>query len=105
MATAVELERSRTLIASLEAEMRAVNDRLGAERSANALLTELNATRRAESDALRVAADAKDKALAARDRAIDAQSELVEKLRNKKPSPWRRLGDILIGVAAGALLR
>lgn len=105
MAAAVELERSRQLTTALDAEIRGLNERLTAERSANALLTELNATRRSESEAMRVTVEAKDKAIAAKDRVIETQDRLVETLKAKKPSPWRRLGDFLIGAAAGALLR
>jgi hypothetical protein len=36
---------------------------------------------------------------------IAAQQKLIDTLKTKKSSPWKRLTDILIGVAAGIVLR
>jgi hypothetical protein len=70
-----------------------------------ATLNELNETRRQESDALRAALAAKNETIVAKDGAIAAQDRLIEALENKRPSPWRRIGDILIGAAAIAILK
>lgn len=69
------------------------------------MLTELNASRKTESEALRTALAAKAETLAAKDEIIASQQQLIDTLKTKKSSPWKRLGDILIGVAAGALMR
>ena len=100
-----ELEASRRLIDLLERENRLLKDRLETETRTVAILTELNASRKAESDALQAALAAKTETLAAKDDVIASQQKLIEALKTKKSSPWKRLGDILIGVAAGVLLR
>ncbi len=105
MATAVELERSRILIDALDAENAALRSRLATEKQITGLLTELNDTRRAENDTLRIALSAKNETIAAKDAALASQDKLIDALRRKKPSPWRRLGDILIGAGAIAILR
>ena len=66
--------------------------------------TELNETRKAESEALRSAVSAKNEALNAKDAVIAGQDKLIETLKGKKSSPWKRLGDILIGVGIGMVL-
>lgn len=105
MATAVELEKTRVLVSSLESETRGITDRLETEKRAVAILTELNETRRSESDALRAALTAKNETITARDAVIAAQDKLIAALKTKKPSPWRRIGDVLIGAAAFAILK
>lgn len=105
MATAVELEKTRAFAASLETENRTLTERLATEKAATALLTELNQSRRAESEALKNTVAAKNETIAAKDSVIASHDRLVEALKRKKPSPWRRLGDILIGAAAIAILR
>ena len=102
MAAAVELEKTRILTAALETENAGLNERLAVERRATSLLTELAETRSRESAALRSAVDAKNEALAAKDQVIASQADA---LKAKRPSPWRRVGDILIGVAAAAILK
>jgi len=69
------------------------------------LLTELNETRKAESEALRTALTANHETLAAKDAVIAAQDKLIEALKRKKPSPWKRLGDVLLGVGLGMVLK
>ena len=69
------------------------------------LLTELNETRKAESEALRTALTANHETLAAKDAVITAQDKLIQALKRKKPSPWKRLGDVLIGVGLGMVLK
>ncbi len=100
MATAVELEKARTLVAALETENRSLTERLTTEKAATAILTELNETRRSESAALKNTISAKNETIAAKDAVIASQDKLVEALKKKKTSPWRRIGDILIGAAA-----
>ena len=100
-----ELKASRRLIGLLEQENSLLKDRLETERRSASLLAELNETRRAEGEALRNVVAAKNETLIAKDAVIANQEKLIESLRSKKSSPWKRLGDVLIGVAAGAVLR
>jgi hypothetical protein len=69
------------------------------------LLIELNETRRSETEALRTALAAKNEALTAKDSVIASQEKLIETLKRKKSSPWKRIGDVLIGVGLGIFLR
>ena len=105
MAAAIELEKTRVLAAALEAENTGLTDRLGIEKRTVSILTELAATRAAESDALRAAVEAKNEIIKAKDLVISAQEKLADALKTKRPSPWRRIGDILIGAAAAAVLK
>ncbi len=100
-----ELKASRVLIYALDAENASIKSRLETEKRTTAILSELNETRKSESDALRKAIDAKNETIAARDAVITTQDKLIDALKTKKPSPWRRLGDILIGAAAIAVLK
>lgn len=100
-----ELEASRRLIDLLDRENALLKDRLETETRSTAILTELNTSRKAESDALKTALAAKNETLAAKDDVIAAQQKLIDSLKAKKSSPWKRIGDILIGVAAGMVLR
>lgn len=93
------------LIASLDAENSSLRSRLATEKDLNGILTELNATRKSETEALRKTVEAKNETIAAKDAVIASQDKLLEALKNKRRSPWRRLGDILIGAAAIALLK
>jgi hypothetical protein len=68
-------------------------------------MKELIDTRRLETDDLRAALDAKNETIAAKDAVIDSQGKLIEKLKKNKVSPWRRIGDILIGAAVFAILK
>ena len=100
-----ELDASRRLIDLLERENTLLKDRLETETRTTAILSELNASRKSESDALKTALAAKTETLAAKDEVIASQQKLIDSLKAKRSSPWKRFGDILIGVAAGALLR
>lgn len=104
-AVADELLASRVLIDALDTENASLKDRLATEIKLTALLTELNTTRRTENDALRTALAAKNETIAAKDAAMASQDKLIDALKRKKPSPWRRLGDILLGAGAIAVLR
>ena len=99
-----ELAASRTLIDTLENENAALKQRLDTEKRATALLTELNETRKSETEALRTALAAKNETLTAKDAVIASQDKLIETLKRKKSSPWKRIGDVLIGVGLGVLL-
>ena len=100
-----ELKASRTLLDALDAENASLKSRLETEKRTTAILTELNETRRSETEALRKAIEAKTETIAARDTVIATQDKLIDALKTKKPSPWRRLGDILIGAAVIAVLK
>lgn len=104
-AAADELAAGRSLIAALDNENAALKVRLATETRTTAVLRELNETRQAEASALRSALDAKNETIAAKDAAIAAQDKLLAALRSKKPSPWRRIGDIMIGAAAVLILK
>lgn len=93
------------MIEALERENAGLKTRLDTERAANAILIELNETRKSESEALRQTLAAKNETIAAKDAVITAQDKLIAGLKTKRPSIWKRLGDIAIGTAAGALLR
>jgi hypothetical protein len=100
-----ELKVSRRLIGLLEQENSLLKERLETERRSASLLAELNETRRAEGAALRNVVAAKNETIFAKDAVIANQEKVIESLKAKKSSPWKRVGDVLIGVAAGALLR
>jgi chromosome segregation ATPase len=104
-AAADELAASRTLITALENENSALRTRLDTEKRTAVLLTELNETRKSETEALRTALAAKNEALTAKDSVIASQEKLIETLKRKKSSPWKRIGDVLIGVGLGIFLR
>ncbi len=104
-AAANEIRASRILIDTLGSENAVLNSRLSTEKQIAELLTELNDTRRAENDAFRITVAAKNETIAAKDAAIASQDKLIDALKHKKPSPWRRLGDILIGAATIAVLK
>jgi uncharacterized protein YicC (UPF0701 family) len=103
-AAADELIASRALIDALEKENAALKTRHQTDQQMIDLLTELNETRKAEADALRSALATKNEALAAKDAVVASQDKLIETLKRKKSSPWKRLGDVLIGVGIGILL-
>ncbi len=56
------------------------------------LLTELDATRKSETDALRETVAAKNEAISAKDAVIVSQDKLIEALKKKKSSPWKTIG-------------
>ena len=105
MAAAIELEKTRVLADALESENSLLKDRLASEKQMVSLLSEVATTRAAEAAALRSAIDSKNETIKAKDAVINAQDDLVNALKAKRPSPWRRIGDILIGAAAIAVLK
>ena len=104
-AAADELRASRILIDELGTENAALRARLETEKRANELLTDLNETRRAESEALKSTVAAKSETIAAKDAAISAQDKLIESLKTKKRSTWARIADILLGAGVIAILK
>lgn len=105
-AAAVEdLKATRALAAALETENAALKARIETAKQTTELLTELDATRKSETDALRATVAAKNEAIAAKDAVIASQDKLIEALKKKKSSPWKRLGYVLIGAALIAVLK
>lgn len=105
MAAVEELKASRILIDALEIENASLKTRLETEKATTSILVELNETRRSESEDLRNVITAKNETIAAKNAAIATQDKFVEALKKKKPSPWRRIGDLMIGAAAIAILK
>ncbi|MFM9904813.1 MAG: hypothetical protein ACKVQJ_09610 [Pyrinomonadaceae bacterium] len=105
MAAAAELENTRVLVTAIENESQLLKDRLETELRTTALLRELNESRRSEGEALRTTVNGKNETIAAKDNVIAAQEKLIDALKQKRPSPWRRLGDILIGAALITLVK
>lgn len=100
-----DLAATKELADALDAENDALRERLATEQRTTALLTELNETRRSENAALQTAVAAKNETIAAKDAIITGQDKLIGELRSKRTSPWRRIGDILIGFAAAVVLK
>ena len=104
-AAAAELAAQRDLNAALEAENKALRERLATERGTSELLTELAETRRRENEALRSLAAAKDDVIAAQNRVIDGQKELVAALKRQRTPLWQRVAVIAAGAVAIALIK
>jgi chromosome segregation ATPase len=104
-AAAEDLKATRQLVTALEDENAALERRLEVETETTALLTELNETRKSETENLRETVAAKNETIAAKDAVIASQDRLIETLKKKKSSPWKRLGDVLIGVGILAILK
>lgn len=104
-AAAAELSVSRKLIEAVGRENRALTERIETYRRTETLLTELNASRRSENDALRTAVSAKNETIAAKDAALARQAELITELKKRKTSLLKRIGDIMIGVAVSSILK
>lgn len=100
-----ELSATRRLVEVLERENELLKERLDTEKRANSLLSELGESRRAENEALRNAFAAKNETIFAKDAVIASQEKLITALQKRKSSPWKRIGDVLIGVTAGAIFR
>ena len=82
-----------------------MRERIETARRTETLLNQLNEARRSENEALRAAVSAKNETIAAKDAVLSKQDELIAELKRLKSSPWKRLGDILIGVAVTSLLK
>ena len=93
------------MVGLLERENELLKERLETEKRASSLLAELSESRHAENAALRGAIAAKNESIVAKDAVIASQEKLIGALKNRKSSPWKRLGDVLIGVAAGMVLK
>jgi len=100
-----ELKQTRTLAVALERENSALRERLAVASRTEAILNVLIETRRSETEALRKALAADQQAIAVKDAVIARQDALVTELKRRKTSPWKRVGDVLIGVAVGAILK
>jgi hypothetical protein len=105
LSAAADLDSTRRLADALTAENAALTERLEAEKLASAELARLAAVRGSEAEAVRLSNAAAARVIAAKDAEIAARDRLIESLRKKRASPWRRLGDILIGAAAVAILK
>lgn len=104
-AVANELAETRRLVTALEAENRALRERVTAAKRLEDSLTALAETQRLEADALRRSIEARDRAIAAKDSVIAKQEEAIAELKRRKDSPWKRVGYILIGAAAASILK
>ena len=100
-----ELKATQGLVEALETENAALKRQLDTTRQSIDLLTELNETRKSETASLRETVAAKNEAIAAKDAVIASQDKLIAELKKKKSSPWKRLGDVLIGAAIIAVLK
>ena len=98
-----DLKATRTLVDSLDTESKLLRERLASEQQLTATLSELNATRKSENDALRTAIAAKNETINAKDAAIGSQAKLIESLKRKKSSILGRVGDVLAGAAAALI--
>lgn len=105
LAAAADLEATRRLADALTAENAALMERLETEKRASAVFAELDTARRSEAGALRQAIAAGERVIAAKNGEIAARDKLIDELRRRRSSPWRRLGDILIGAAVTAILK
>lgn len=104
-ATVNDLSATKQLVTALETENTLLKERLDTEKRTTATLLELNETRKAETTSLRETVAAKNEAIGAKNDVIASQDKLIAELKNKKSSPLKRLGDVLIGVAVSAILR
>ena len=100
-----DLRATRSLATALETENAALKKQLDTTKQTVDLLNELNETRKSEVEALRGTVAAKNEAIGAKDAVIVSQEKLIEALKKKKSSPWKRLGDVLIGAAVIAILK
>lgn len=105
LSAAADLDATRRLVEALTAENAALAERLDAEKLAFAELSRLADVRGSQAEALKLSAAAAERVIAAKDAEIAARDKLIDSLRKKRASPWRRLGDILIGAAAVAVLK
>ena len=104
-AAADDLAKTRALANALDAENTKLKERLETERRTVDLLNELNAARKSETDALRKALAANSETISAKEAVIASQDKLIETLKRKRTSPWKRITDVLIGAAVFAILK
>ena len=104
-AAAEDLRQTRALVVALENENAALRKRLEIAARTETVLYELNETRKGETQALRNTITAKNETIEAKDAVIARQDELVTELKRRKSSPWKRLGDVLIGIGVSTILR
>ena len=104
-AAAEDLTETRRLAEALDKENTLLSERLETARQSSALLKELKETRKGETDALKAVIAAKNETITAKEAVIIKQDNLIRELKIKKTSPWKRLGDVLLGVAIFAVLK
>ena len=100
-----ELSATRKLVTALENENALLRERLQTAAATEAILIELKETREKENTALHTAIAAKNETITAKDAAIKKQDEIVAELKRRRSSVWKRVGDILIGVAVSSILK
>lgn len=100
-----ELELQDKVITAQDKLITALNDRLSTEKEKSALALELAEARKREAEAQRIAAGSAVEAIAAKDKIIANKDEQIEILKKKKPSILKRIGDVMLGVAAASLIR
>ena len=100
-----ELVESRALTAALEKENTALKERLETELRITAVLAKANDARESETAALRIALAAKDETIAAKDAVIENRRQMIETLKKKSSSPFKRIADVLVGAAIFAIIK
>jgi len=104
-AAANELAETRRLVEVLEAENRLLRERLAVSKRLEDGLSALNETRDKEAATLRKAIEAGERAIREKDAAIEKQEEMIAELKRRKNSPWKKVGYILVGIAAASILK
>ena len=102
---AEDLKATKKFAEALDAENGLLKKQLETANETAAIYKELNETRKAETDALRETIKAKNETIAAQAELIATHEKLAEKLKKRKPSLIRRIGDVLLGAAIFAVLR
>ena len=102
---AADLTATRKFANALDAENTLLKERLATAERTVEILMELNDSRKAENAALNEALKAKNETIAAQSELIRTQAELAAKLKGKKRSLLGRIGDVLLGAAAIAILK
>jgi hypothetical protein len=100
-----ELVESRALTAALEKENTALKERLETELRITAVLAKANDARESETAGLRIALAAKDETIAAKDAVIENRRQMIETLKKKSSSPFKRIADVLVGAAIFAIIK
>lgn len=86
-------------------ENRLLRDRLAVSKRLEDGLSALNETRDKEAETLRRAIAAKDRIILEKNTAIVKQEEIIAELKRRKDSPWKKVGYILVGIAAASILK
>lgn len=86
-------------------ENRLLRERLAVSKRLEDGLSALNETRDKEAETLRRAIEAKDRIILEKNTAIVKQEEIIAELKRRKDSPWKKVGYILVGIAAASILK